>query len=248
LKKYAFLFGHVKNLYYLCTKFETIRKIEIMEVNYDFLKRFSEKAEQALADTGNMPKCSILVFSPVKVKKGTKNNPSPFYDREMITENDNERYTLFQLKRYSFLFGDKYEPEQKPEEVTETEEPKEKVITRIHPDEACRMLYQSLKTSAYTIDVVNPEKVGNTIYYTRSIDPISGTAYTPVKNDSPLMESVKEWKPTHNGEYKPIVYQQFTLGTVVSLTLQGDENNENEEFVNQAFVENNLRNDLIDSI
>ena len=208
-----------------------------MEINYDFLKQFSEKAEEILSSSEEMPRCSILVFSPVKVRKGTKNNPSPFYDREMVTENENGRYTLYQLKRYYFKFGDKYEPITENKETEE--EAKEKVITRIKPDPACRMLYQHLTTNTLTVDVVNPEKVGETIYYIKTPDSQLGCVYTPIQRESALMESVNEWKPTHKGEYKPVQYQQFSLQTVVSLTIHNGD--KCEEYTNAAYLENNLK-------
>lgn len=190
-----------------------------MEVNYEFLKSFTAAAKEQYEKTGKMPECEITVFAPVKVKKGTKNNPSPFYDRNITVNDEEERYTLYARRHYGFLYGDRYEDHVEEGHVfREVNEGEEQLKTK--PDTECPMLSLN-RSGKYCVDIVAPKKIGQTEYFLRVFDENGDPYFNSVGGDS-LLESINQWKPTHNGEYKEPIFKQFSLQSVIDIKMKTD--------------------------
>lgn len=197
----------------------------MIESKYNFVKDFSKAAQELFEKTGEMPVCMIEVVAPVKLKKGTKNSPSPFYDRDMVTEDDNERYTIYARKSYSFKYGDRYENHVEEghvfREVNEGEDP---LKTKPEPD--CPMISLN-RSGKLCLDVVAPKKDGATFYFERVGYSDGEAVFENVGFENETNErltQINEWKPTHNGPFVEPIFMQFGLNTIQSLSLiNGDE-------------------------
>lgn len=176
----------------------------MQEIDYQFVKNFCAESE-----VGDI--CVLVQFKPYKVKKGTKNNPSPFYDRDELLNvtNESERYLVSTMRGVQFEYGKKYESVVEEGHVFMTAE--EKAEKKEKPDASCPILSRNKLTDVYCVDVVSPQKMNvPTAYFLKSSDGF--TKMTKEDVDTRLAP----WMPAP-GKPGDMLFMQYALGTCACL-------------------------------
>lgn len=204
-------------------------------IEYSFLLQFCKEAT-------NGDECMITVFSPLRCRKGTKNSPSPYYDRDEFIKNEEERYKLNKLNSFLFTYGKTYEEAAKELGI----EPKEEdqvskdinVRKKEKPDKDCPILVHNISTDKYCVELISPKLDGKTKCYSKILN--EGDVLYKEVSDEEYELSIKQWLPEPKANYAPPILMQLTLDTVCSiknLSKNTEYVNTNNKFHNISIVD-----------